>query len=1419
MSKFLDQFIDYKEEEPEKTNKFLDQFIDYKEEESTTIKKEPSYFKEQLLQQKEIGGPQSDLKRAFSTIEKVRNTIAHKVFEIQKRGLGIGFGTLNVPHAFLLGALKESREYAKEHPVTYEDILKDKEPLLKWRTPKPFAQQQWQQEEPTPGIEPILDQKKEEHLWPTLEAGWRSACASVIKKGEWGVGVNELYKTCTGKTIKEALPEKYKWAAIPIEMGAEILTDPIMFLGLARSPKATYQMAVKIKALKHIPEGFAKELPEEIITKIRTGTKLTTKEDKILIKKINTYVKYIKKLTPKERDKITNLFSSQNLEKEITSLTPELRTRFDELHEYYYKAWKNITSFEEFPNITEVGKENYLRSVANYSAMNDLETKINMPILNDITEKLIIAKKITEYNKTKLKSMGFTDEVINKMSPEEAQVIIEGKKRRLWTLMGDQPTEARGSKILRDVQEALERKEMPQGEESIFKGEGIPEESIYKVPPEDVFVVEEELPGKVKGVGELTNGELRAHADEIPPGPEPKGEFVLPDGTVITEEAPASKYNKLYTQEGKAKPKVEAIKVPKEYKGYDALTKVHQMQGKTVKNWRGSMGILKNTLRKTVWDRLGYLKEVSPEAYREARLFPSYADVADLKFKDLQESFKNLRGVRKEPELVTNYINAHRALTRAERGLKNPGGVTKVDAQKAIEQAEALWTKKGYAVKNLKQAMREWQDWTRKNILDEFHKEGFLSDAAYNKIIANNDWYAAYSVLEKMPDDMDKIPVLKAKEYFSAENQDVIRRMKGTEKLIADPIEATIKKFGRAQELMARNRVASTLIDDILRVGKDGEIPIEIKRNYRPVVRSRENLKAMQEEFDEMASKGLNPIKEGTWDKKEYGTISRFKDGKVETYIAPIEIVDVMKQLTPWNAPKYLKFFNDLFRKSATTLYLPFTITNAFRDALLAWSTSPVYKGWSFFKFVPDWFKGAKEGFKYVIGKSKLVEEEYLRYGGGFGYTGVVKEPKHLKGKLFMPVGIKSKVRHLADPITLPLKVIEKISEVIELAPRLAVFKRAKLLGYEGKDAAILARQATIDFNRGGTLTKVLNQYVPFLNARVQARVVMGEALQKNTAATLSKIAALTVPPGITSYAINRLYFSDLYDDIPDYVKQSNYCIIYGSKVDERTKRTVPRYITISKGDIGAIGWNAIEFALDKAWKKDKQGTAAFLVDQLSNLSPVEFSTNGKISGYKALGGLLPPIVRAGVEDWANLKFYYGTPIVPRYLEKKPPELQYREITPEAYKWIGEKLGVSPLRLQNYAGNIVAAYGREGLSPSAIWRSLTGRLVKSTGGAIEDKAWTTINDIERSYNYARAYAEELVKDGNKKAAVKLLVEWNRGFKKQIDAFNKEFSKYGFHEKSGLRKSYIFTSAKISNIVRRKPEKRTPIERKLYPRNK
>jgi len=789
---------------------------------------------------------------------------------------------------------------------------------------------------------------------------------------------------------------------------------------------------------------------------------------------------------------------------------------------------------------------------------------------------------------------------------------------------------------------------------------------------------------------------------------------------------------------------------------------------------------------KKITDRFIKLKAVSQPTYLAARTFQSFKENAYFKLVDLKRS---LRGVRGSDALFSHYITAHRNVNRARRGIPNPKGVTLQEAQDAIKEIERHWVGSGKSLISLKGAMQSFQKWTVDNILTPAKESGIISEDSYNQILKDNEWYATFEVVDNLPADLmgKNLPI--GGEFFSLARQNVIRGMEGTEKAITNPFDATITKFTQAQGAYARNRVASTLVDD------PGVISSGL---IRPVARNAKEYKIME-------NMGKKPVMEGMWSDQEFGTINRFNNGRVERYIAPVEIADAMKQLTPWQAPKWIKAFNSLFRHSATTAYLPFTISNAFRDALMAYNYAPVFKTRHMGQFAKSWSKGFWEGLKHEFGGAKSdIAREYVEQGGGFGYVGELRS-RGASRKMLLG-GKKQTVKEIMNPFVF----IQRVSSAVELAPRLAIFEQCKKVGLPLNDGALMARASTIDFNRAGTWAKVANQFVPFLNARFQALVSTGTAFKTDPVNTAAKVFSSVVLPATGLYAWNRLYYSELYDDIPDYMRENYFNFIIGTKVDKRGK-LVPEYVSLPKGTVGQMAWNPIEYAMDKMLEKDAKSAYGFFIEYLSDIAPVDFAQRGEFSGTRAAGSITPPVVRGFLEDMMGKNTYTGRDIVPSYMEHKPPHLQYREFTPDTYKWLGNKVDISPERIRNFMSNIFAGYGREGLDPEAMLRGLTGRLVKTVGGEKESKTWEVIEDIELGYNHTRALAEEMIKNGNRHSAIKLMNQWDRGLRGQLV----KLRKYGFRDKGGLGRTCRFTASKrrsVMSVTRR--DMRSPLERKL-----
>jgi len=1214
----------------------------------------------------------------------------------------------------------------------------------------------------------------------SMRAGLESAWESISEKEKFGTLYGEYYKGTTGKTIDESLPDGLKWTAPTLEFLANLVSDPTVPVSFAKQlatmpTKAGASWAKQAKSFRQLPgfKGYQKSLPEGLIKELEKFDQLQANEKAQLQQRLMKVLQ--------ERGDYMKWWQDELAAKDLVEskkggplLKPGERAVPD------LTAPRNAIAGQPQEG-SAILRETAVEAPEQFNKLSGMAESRPRPSITKFKRE----KAVTKYNKTRT-DLGLDPVAIEDV--EKAAAIRTQNKidaiNEFRTSKGLEPISA--NKFKNETGELnidfeILNKRIRSAAIKLKNGK------IYQAATHGEAL--NKIPMALRKQIEDADGFVRADTNE----------FVTRDqarrlvGNSLDEIDATEIVNRPITAKSIINNQVGSLNIdPDLLKRNPNLAKVANSIG-IRKGEPFSLPTALSKVNQEVFNRFAPLK-VSPSTYDEAVKFSAYKDQAWLKFNELKDVFSATKG---DEGVVTAYITAHRDFTRAKNGIANPGGVTIDNAANAIGEIEAIYKNSGRDPKILKDTVEAFQAWTHDNILKPALDSGIISQNSYDEIVRKNQWYATFDIIEGLPSDLNKVPSSISGEYFSVTNQKIVQSLKGAKEAskTINPIEATVKKFIDAQAVYARNKVANTFLDD----------PNILKNFAQPVAKNAKDYKIMKQQ-------GLNPTMAVGNDQ---GTVSRFKGGVVQKYAVDKDLATAMKQLTPWQAPKAIQAINAIFRKSATTAYLPFTISNAMRDGLMAYNTAPVYTAKDAPKFAKDWAKGLFEGAKHeFFGKSDIAKE-YINNGGTFGYVGNLRKPKAATKQLF-----KKSIPEIAlDVVKSPLDLIEKLSATIELAPRLGVYSRAIDEGYGPGVAALMGRRSTIDFNASGRYTKVVNQFVPFLNARVQGRVTVARAVINNPGKTAAKVFISTALPGLAAYAWNRTYYSDLYDDIPEYIKQNYFTIITGTEENEYGK-TVPRYFTISKGDLGQMAWNPIEFGLDEKMSNNPQETQKFLVNYLNDLSPVEFAREGEVSGSKLAGGLLPPIVKGAVEDYANRNFYTDKEIEPKWMqEQKPPELRFKDRTPESYKWISKKLSeidikISPLRIQNFMSNIFAGYGREGLDPEAMLRGLTGRVVKTTGGAQEDRVWDELNDIKEGYVSTRAYAEQFIESGDRAQGLKLMNEWNQGLNKRIKEHNKEFGKYGLQERGGIRQQFMFSPEKKKNLLMKRKTKEAPIMKRL-----
>ena len=753
--------------------------------------------------------------------------------------------------------------------------------------------------------------------------------------------------------------------------------------------------------------------------------------------------------------------------------------------------------------------------------------------------------------------------------------------------------------------------------------------------------------------------------------------------------------------------------------------------------------------------------DINSSAYIGARMYAGRMGTIESYLGDLQ---KVLSPLSKERADFTRFVLSRRALERADRGFENPAGVTADTARLAMEE---LKSKVGPEIFNkfeaAEQAIQKWADET---ILKPATESGIISQKIYDSVIEKNRHWMPFHVIDELPDQaaLDRMP--KGMEIFSVSKQGIIHELEGTEKIIRDPFESIIDKLSNAVNLIKRNEVAQKLIN--IR-----EVMPEAKEFIKPLEKS------------ERAPKG-------------WGSISVFADGINTKWIVPEELSWAMHQMNEVEAGilgSFVKFTSAAFRKGATTLYIPFSLSNAVRDAQMTIMTSK-------YGFNPaDWVKGFAEGLKGAFGWDSKLIDEFARNGGGFGgFIQGAREISGVKKQLFEPNWWKR-----TKAVINPFNLISNFAEAIELAPRLGVYKRALKKGASELEAAYEARNTTIDFAKAGQEMRIINMWVPFVNARWQALLNTARVFKESPVKSSAKAAALIVTPGITTYFWNSLNYPDLYEDVPGWIKDTYFPIIVGEDKDQEGNR-IPKMVLIPKGDVGQIFYNPLEYTLEYVRKGEPDNFAKLALEWMSQLAPIPFTRDGELSASQFLSGALPPILRTPAELSTNKSFFTGGPIVPRRLEQVAPTEQYDDKTPYAAVVVGRALGASPMKLAYGLNGLFGGFGREAIDPAKILESTAKRFYRSAGGEKRNQAWNLRDETVVGYNTAREQAKRALKANDSQTAMNIIDNWNAQAEKLLPDILPYLAQDDPQEAQKLQSSVTFQIQDISRLQKSVYEK-------------
>lgn len=405
-----------------------------------------------------------------------------------------------------------------------------------------------------------------------------------------------------------------------------------------------------------------------------------------------------------------------------------------------------------------------------------------------------------------------------------------------------------------------------------------------------------------------------------------------------------------------------------------------------------------------------------------------------------------------------------------------------------------------------------------------------------------------------------------------------------------------------------------------------------------------------------------------------------------------------------------------------TTFAPEFVLSNFLRDLQTAGLNMAGENGAKFSgKVMKDVFpaiRGALQGIRdsqYLI-PSKGVEEWtrwYKRFeaaGGKTEYLGL-KTVEDLKNEFQAKLGKPTAWGKSKDAMRWTLKQVEDVNTAVENGVRLAAFKNAVGEGMSEANAASLAKNLTVNFNRKGELGTLANSLYLFFNANVQGSARLLGAIAKN--GKLQSIAAglAAASFGLTEWnravagededGINR------YDKMAPFVKERNLVFMLpGAKGKDVVAYTIP--VPYGYNVLHVVGQSMSDMLHGGDKGQASLNIAMALAGAFNPLGSESSTSPGKW-----LAKMATPTVADPLAQWAMNEDFTGAPVKPEQMPfgtpKPASQLAFKSVSPTAkaiaqgvnklaggsdYRSSGPVTDFSPETLEHFVTSYTGSLGK-----------------------------------------------------------------------------------------------------------------------------
>lgn len=521
--------------------------------------------------------------------------------------------------------------------------------------------------------------------------------------------------------------------------------------------------------------------------------------------------------------------------------------------------------------------------------------------------------------------------------------------------------------------------------------------------------------------------------------------------------------------------------------------------------------------------------------------------------------------------------DAAQAMYDAEMGRTFPGGVNVTDSDTSLldlEQTVNNVDPQAWGVlQNAAQRTWAYADGLRQTLVDA----GVWTQQRADYYREHFPHYIPTNILEHL--DAGPSPYPKGKGLSVTD--DLVDRMsiEGTDKAREDPLAALARATYATERTAARNRTFNAFIGVRNAAPQlKAMIPEVLPADQDDLRRAADKAKADLLAADPAATEDMlnaaakqargyllanSRVGKTLLARHDYKALQGFENGVKKTYAMPAGMAEAIQGSSygasgPVSAA--LNRLARLFTMAATTRFPAFLVGNAVLDAgaytikesTRAGPWGPLAAPQALADLAKAYYDLVKSGSGISRNEFTGQAAEILKQGGGqFGmYSGNRaarrETTRSLQRDKFWEIKSGEDLRRFMGDFA-TLKWVEAAGGRIEMAPRLAAYRRAQRRGLNRLDSTLAARDVTIDFGRGGEFAKLLNQWVPFFNVGIQGAVTPFRAFKANPVGTAATAMGLIGVPTVMTERWNRGWNIDGtfdhqrakdYANVPDYAKQ-----------------------------------------------------------------------------------------------------------------------------------------------------------------------------------------------------------------------------------------------------------------------------------------